>query len=91
MYFDDVEMRRMDVDQLKPNAVIRGPLFSEPVQVAATIPMGNVVKMLGKWLKTGQFRLGIEALRIGLAYEYDPYFALSIARIDPLTHQLEAV
>ena len=45
----------MDVDQLKPNAVIRGPLFSEPVQVAATIPMGNVVKMLGKGLKTGQF------------------------------------
>ena len=76
----------MDVDQLKPNAVIRGPLFSEPVQVAATIPMGGVVKVLGKGPKTGQFRLGIEDLRIGLAYEYDPYFALSIARIDPLTH-----
>ena len=39
----------------------------------------------------GRFRLGIEALRLGLAYEYDPYFALSIARIDPLPHQLEAV
>ncbi|MBK8904534.1 MAG: DUF3883 domain-containing protein [Anaerolineaceae bacterium] len=38
-----------------------------------------------------RFRLGIEALRLGLAYEYDPYFALSIARIDPLPHQLEAV
>jgi superfamily II DNA or RNA helicase len=37
------------------------------------------------------FRLGIEALRLGLAYEYDPYFALSIARVDPLPHQLEAV
>jgi len=37
------------------------------------------------------FRLGIEAMRLGLAYEYDPYFALSIARIDPLPHQLEAV
>jgi len=35
--------------------------------------------------------LGIEALRLGLAYEYDPYFALSIARVDPLPHQLEAV
>lgn len=110
----------MNVDQLKPNAVIRGPLFSEPVQIAAIIPMGNVVKLLGKGLKTGQFydnilaadqiamletspeltpfdgnarhfRIGIEALRLGLAYEYDPYFALSIARIDPLPHQLEAV
>ncbi|MBI4706265.1 MAG: DUF3883 domain-containing protein [Deltaproteobacteria bacterium] len=38
-----------------------------------------------------RFRLGIEAERLGLAFEYDPYFALSIARIDPLPHQLEAV
>ena len=37
------------------------------------------------------FRLGIEAQRLGLAYEYDPYFSLSIARVDPLPHQLEAV
>ena len=38
-----------------------------------------------------RFRLGIEAMRLGLAYEYDPYFTLSIARVDPLPHQLEAV
>lgn len=37
------------------------------------------------------FRLGVEAYRLGLAYEYDPYFSLSIARVDPLPHQLEAV
>src|SRR3954469_503550 len=37
------------------------------------------------------FRLGIEAQRLGLAYEYDPYFSLSIARGDPLPHQLEGV
>jgi superfamily II DNA or RNA helicase len=37
------------------------------------------------------FRLGIEAHRLGLAYEYDPHFSLSIARVDPLPHQLEAV
>lgn len=37
------------------------------------------------------FKLGVEALRLKLAYEYDPYFSLSIARIDPLPHQLEAV
>lgn len=40
---------------------------------------------------SGKFRLGVEAMRLGLAYEYDPYFALSIARVDPLPHQLEAV
>jgi superfamily II DNA or RNA helicase len=38
-----------------------------------------------------RFRLGVEALRLSLAYEYDPYFSLSIARVDPLPHQLEAV
>lgn len=37
------------------------------------------------------FSLGVEALRLGLAYEYDPFFALAIARVDPLPHQLEAV
>src|SRR5215472_18218651 len=30
-----------------------------------------------------RFRIGVEALRLGLAYEYDPYFSLSIARVDP--------
>ena len=38
-----------------------------------------------------RFRLGIEALRLKIAYEHDPYFSLSIARVDPLPHQLEAV
>jgi superfamily II DNA or RNA helicase len=36
-------------------------------------------------------RLGLEAYRIGIAYEFDPYFGLSISRVDPLPHQLEAV
>ena len=39
----------------------------------------------------GNFRLGVEAMRLALSYEYDPYFTLSIARVDPLPHQLEAV
>ncbi len=38
-----------------------------------------------------RFRLGIEAMRLQLAFEYEPYFSLSIARVDPLPHQLEAV
>jgi len=106
--------------KLKPNVIVRGPFFPEPVQVIVTIPMGDSVKLVGKGLTTGQvhepilsteqvaklevspekepfdgdpqrFRLGIEALRLALAYEYDPYFSLSIARVDPLPHQLEAV
>ena len=111
---------RMLLDQLKPNIIVRGPIFPEPVQVIVAIPMGTSVKLVGKGLNTNQvhepilsaeqlaqlvstpekepfdgdplrFRLGVEALRLGLAYEYDPYFSLSIARVDPLPHQLEAV
>ena len=110
----------MHVDQLKPNAIVHGPLFSEPIQVITVTPLGESVKLVGQGLNTGRtyrpiltleqlatleaspdiipfdgnarnFRLGVEALRLALAYEYDPYFALSIARIDPLPHQLEAV
>ncbi len=36
-------------------------------------------------------RLGIQAYMLGIAYEFDPYFGLSISRVDPLPHQLEAV
>jgi superfamily II DNA or RNA helicase len=36
-------------------------------------------------------RLGLQAYSLGIAYEYDPYFGLSISRVDPLPHQLEAV
>jgi superfamily II DNA or RNA helicase len=110
----------MQLDQLKPNLIVRGPILPEPVQVIVAIPMGDSVKLIGRGLNTGQvhdpilnseqlakleatpekepfdgdakkFRLGIEALRLALAYEYDPYFSLSIARVDPLPHQLEAV
>jgi hypothetical protein len=110
----------MQRDQLKPNVVLRGPLFPEQVQVIVTVPLGEAIKVIAKGLRTGQvyepvfsddllsrleaspekepfngdphrFRLGVEALRLGLAYEHDPYFSLSIARVDPLPHQLEAV
>lgn len=36
-------------------------------------------------------RLGIQAHLLGIAYEYDPWFALSTSRVDPLPHQLDAV
>src|SRR3990170_4953621 len=110
----------MKKEDIKPNIIVRGPIFPEPVQISVGIPMGDSIKLIGKGLSTGQvhepilnaeqldkleatpekepfdgdasrFRLGIEALRLGLAYEYDPYFSLSIARVDPLPHQLEAV
>jgi len=108
------------LDQLKPNVVVRGPIFPEPVQVITTSAVGTSVKLVGRGLNSNQvhasilspeqlsqleatpdrepfdgdparFRIGVEAARLGLAYEYDPYFSLSIARVDPLPHQLEAV
>ncbi len=36
-------------------------------------------------------RLGMQAYSLGIAYEFDPFFGLSISRVDPLPHQLEAV
>lgn len=38
-----------------------------------------------------KLRLGLQAYSIGIAYEFDPYFGLSVSRVDPLPHQLEAV
>ena len=35
--------------------------------------------------------LGLQAYSLGIAYEFDPCFGLSISRVDPLPHQLEAV
>jgi hypothetical protein len=89
------------IEQLKPDVVVRGPLFPEPVQVIVATPIGAGVRLVGKGLNTRQvyepilngdqlaaleistgaepydgnpthFRLGIEALRIALAFEYDP-------------------
>ena len=36
-------------------------------------------------------RLGLQAYSMEIAHEFDPYFGLSISRVDPLPHQLEAV
>lgn len=31
-------------------------------------------------------RIGLEAHALGIAHEFDPYFGLSISRVDPLPH-----
>ena len=38
----------MTIDQLKPNKILRGPIFPEPVQVIVTLPMGDPVKLVAK-------------------------------------------
>ena len=37
----------MLLEQLKPNIIVRGPIFSEAVQVVVAIPMGSSVKFVG--------------------------------------------
>ena len=110
----------MQAHEIKPDLIVRGSIFPEPVKIITSTPVGDSVKLIGEGLESSRvyspiltkkqleeldisleiapfdgdsknFRLGIEALRLGLAYEYDPYFSLSIARVDPLPHQLEAV
>jgi hypothetical protein len=43
-----------DSGRLKPNVVVRGPIFPEPVQIIVAVPMGTSVKIIGKGLKTNQ-------------------------------------
>ena len=67
-------------------------LVRDPVLTQAQLAQLRHTPLLGSFDGDPTlFRLGIEAQRLGLAYEYDPYFSLSIARVDPLPHQLEAV
>ena len=41
-------------EELKPNAVIEGPFFPEPVQVVVMVPLGGAIKLVGKGEKTNQ-------------------------------------
>ncbi len=38
-----------------------------------------------------RLRISLQACALGIAYEFDPYFGLSVSRVDPLPHQLEAI
>ena len=45
----------MDLVDLKPGAIIQGPVIPEPIQVVAVVPMGEATQIMGKGLTTGQF------------------------------------
>ncbi len=42
----------MKAADLKPNKILRGLLFPEPVQVIVAMPMGAAVKLIGKGQNT---------------------------------------
>jgi hypothetical protein len=41
-------------DDLRPDKILRGPLFPEPVQVIVTMPIWAGVELIGKGLQTGK-------------------------------------
>ena len=66
--------------------------FRKVTLTAADIQQLQIQKPHFTYDGDGQvLRIGIQAYSLGIAYEFDPYFGLSISRVDPLPHQLEAV
>jgi len=44
----------MNAEDLKPNKVLRGPIFSEPVQILVSTPLGDAIKVIGRGLHSGK-------------------------------------
>lgn len=88
---------------LSPCVMVEGLILPESVEVVAVVPTGSSVntsvRLMGAGLRRGQVSdpfdgdalCAIEAARLGLTDEYDPYLLLPTARVDPLAHQLGAI
>ena len=71
---------------------IRSEQFRRVVLTEADLAAMQILSSVASYQGDGVLlRLGIQAYSLGIAYEFDPYFGLSISRVDPLPHQLEAV
>ncbi|MBI5634971.1 MAG: DUF3883 domain-containing protein [Nitrospirae bacterium] len=91
----------MRVETIRPNgsdswiAGLVGTQSERFRKVALTLKDIEALTIIdSKFSYTGDgniLRLGIQAYSLGIAYEFDPYFGLSISRVDPLPHQLEAI
>jgi hypothetical protein len=44
----------MKQEDIKPNTIVRGPIFPEPAEVIAVVSMGDAIKLTGKGLTTGK-------------------------------------
>lgn len=83
---NQIEIKAVGMQTLKFfSKVIDIPQFEAEVKIEAA---GAAPTFSGE---ASKFRLAIEALRIRLAHEYDPHFAVSVSQIDAVPHQLEAV
>jgi len=44
----------MDAPELKPNHIVRGAIFPEPVKILTIVPLGEAIKLIGEGLETGR-------------------------------------
>ena len=66
--------------------------FREVTITAEDIVQINAIDLNASYDGDGELlKLALQACTLGIAHEFDPYFGLSISRVDPLPHQLEAV
>ena len=91
-------MRVVTTRQSGAGAVIAGLAgqnsgqFREVTLTAEDIASLNTIDPNASYDGDGELlKLALQAYSLGIAHEFDPYFGLSISRVDPLPHQLEAV
>jgi len=63
-------------------------LLREDLEKLTILPEEDTINFSGDSTK---FFFSIEAHRIRLAYDFDPFHAVSVSKIDPLPHQIEGV
>ncbi len=71
---------------------MRSERFCRVTLYACDLAKITVLDTTATYASDGQIvRLGLQAYTLRIAYEFDPFFGLSISRVDPLPHQLTAV
>jgi hypothetical protein len=71
---------------------VRSERFRKITLTTQDLEALTIQEALPTYAGDGQLlRLGLQAYMLGMAHEFDPYFGLSISRVDPLPHQLEAI
>ena len=89
-----VETVRQDGDGMWSVGVVgtHSERFRRVILTRADLDALQILSAVANYQGNGELlRLGLQAYSLGIAYDFDPYFGLSISRVDPLPHQLEAV
>ncbi len=67
----------MIISEIKPNMIVRGSIFPEPVKVITAIPMGDSIKLIGEGMLTGKVHQPIlkedQAAQLEVSSEKEPF------------------